>query len=278
MIIDGNAIAADLKLKIGERIRTSGKTLTLGIVIVGDDPVVENFVRIKKKVAEALGVVLREYRYPKEINEEELLGHLSVIRTRSELNGLIIQLPLPGHVHVQTILNSVPPHLDVDMLSHNAVAQFRKGEARILPPVVGAIQEIFERHHVSVGGKDVLVLGHGRLVGIPAAIFLRHNDAHVTVVDKEIARLAELTKEADIIISGVGKPGMLQPEMLKEGVVLIDAGTSETGGRIVGDAESKCADIAGLFTPVPGGVGPITVAMIFKNLYMLSLPLNSLYN
>ena len=116
----------------------------------------------------------------------------------------------------------------------------------------------------------MLILGHGRLVGAPAALLMRHNHAHVTVVDKQVEHLALLTREADIIISGVGQPGILLPEMLKRGVVLIDAGTSEDGGKIVGDADPRCAEIASLFTPVPGGVGPITVSMIFKNVSILA--------
>jgi methylenetetrahydrofolate dehydrogenase (NADP+)/methenyltetrahydrofolate cyclohydrolase len=123
---------------------------------------------------------------------------------------------------------------------------------------------------VAVSDKEALVLGYGKLVGVPASLLLRHNGAHVTVVDQVISNLAEHTRESDIIICGVGKPGLLKPEMLKPGVVVIDAGTSEAGGKIVGDADPSCALVASVFTPVPGGVGPIAVALIFKNLLVLA--------
>ena len=270
MIVDGKLIAQLIKEQVASYTQTRHLPLVLGIVVVGDDSVIENFVRIKKRVAIDVGITLCEFRFPENIDGETLLREVTKIATDATLDGLIIQLPLPLHIETPTILNAVPLDKDVDMLSANALAEFSQGRAKILPPVAGAIQVILEHYRIGVAGKDVLVLGHGRLVGAPAALFMRHNNAHVTVVDKAIAHLAHLTLEADIIISGVGQPGILKPEMLKKGVVLIDAGTSEDGGKIIGDADPRCADVAAIFTPVPGGVGPITVSMIYKNVSMLT--------
>lgn len=270
MIIDGRAIAADLKEKISSAIRARGIMPTLGIVIVGNDPVIESFVRIKKKFGESLGVAIHEFRFPDTITGEELVHEVTTIGSRTDLDGLIVQLPLPPHIDVDQVLSAVPSTKDIDMLAHASVVAFARGAATILPPVAGAVQEILEREHVSVEGKEVLVLGYGRLVGKPVAILLQHNHAHVTVIDKPIADLATHVRESDIIITGVGSPNLVTPEMLGEGAVLIDAGTSEAGGRIVGDADPRCAEVAGLFTPVPGGVGPIAVAVLFKNLVLLS--------
>lgn len=271
MLIDGRKIAEEVRAGLKRSVaQFSDQPLLLGIVVVGNDPVIESFVRIKKRVALELGISVEERRFADTIGTEELLREVTAIGNRPDLDGLIIQLPLPRHVATDTILNAVRVDRDVDMLSRDAMARFREGTSKILPPVVGAIEEILERSAVSVHGKDVLILGHGRLVGDPASIFFRHNDAQVTVVGREVTRLGDLTREADIIICGAGQPGLLEPGMLKEGVVIIDAGTSEAGGKIVGDADPRCAEVASILTPVPGGVGPVAVAMIFKNLLILA--------
>ncbi len=270
MIIDGRAIAADIKEKIGSAIRSRGVAPTLGIVIVGDDAVIESFVRIKKKFGESLGITILEFRFPVTVSGEELLREVKLLGSRTDLDGLIVQLPLPSTVDTNEILSAVPTAKDIDMLAQSSVLAFARGEAKILPPVAGAIQEILERQQINIEGKEVLVLGHGRLVGKPVTLLLQHNHAHVTVVDKPIADLATHVREADIVITGVGTPMLITPEMVGPHTVLIDAGTSEAGGRIVGDADPMCAEIAALFTPVPGGVGPIAVAMLFKNLVILS--------
>ncbi|OGZ06832.1 MAG: hypothetical protein A3D65_06750 [Candidatus Lloydbacteria bacterium RIFCSPHIGHO2_02_FULL_50_13] len=269
MIADGKAIAQDIREKLTRVVAGFSVPLRLEIVIMGENPVIENFVRIKKKVGESLGIPVVEHRFQESTDEKMLEDAVRKLGEDKDIVGIIIQLPLPAHLAVQKILDAVPTEKDVDVLSTESVAAFRRGEAKVLPPVAGAIQEILERYKVAVAGKDVLIIGHGRLVGAPAELFFRHNDAHVTVVGRG-TRLDELTKEADIIISGAGHPGLLKPEMIKQGAVIIDAGTSEAGGKIVGDADPKCAEVASVFTPVPGGVGPIAVALIFKNLLMLA--------
>ena len=270
MIIDGKKIAEEIREKLTQKVKTFAISPVLAIVVAGENPVIESFVRIKKKIGSALGVSVVEQRFPGSVNEKTLGDAVRKLGADDGVIGLIVQLPLPEHIDARTILDAVPVAKDVDMLSTTSVSSFRRGDAAILPPVAGAIQEILERNKVVITGKDALVIGHGRLVGVPAELFLRHNDSHVTVVGREVVRLSELTKEADIIICGAGQPRLLRPEMLKHGVVVIDAGTSEQGGKIVGDADPRCAEVASVFTPVPGGVGPIAVAMIFKNLLVLA--------
>lgn len=269
MIIDGKAIALDIEEKVRRTLTQFSTPPKLAIVVVGQNPVIESFVRIKKRTGERLGIPVIEHRFPDTLSGEELQARIREIGAMDDIAGLIVQLPLPPHIDVQTMLDAVPLVKDVDMLSREAVAAFARGDALVFPPVAGAIQEILEREKVAVAGKEALILGYGRLVGVPASILLRHNYAHVTVVDREIRDLDVHTKESDIIISGVGKQGLIVPEMLTPGVVLIDAGTSEAGGKIVGDVAPSCAEVASIFTPVPGGVGPIAVSMIFKNLCIL---------
>ena len=270
MIVDGKKIAEEIREKLARIVSGFSVPPKLAIVVVGDNPVIESFVRIKKKVGESLGIVIAEERFAASVEPETLLSAIKKLAADETIDGIIIQLPLPPSIDIRAALDAVPTEKDVDMLSTESVAAFRRGDAPILPPIAGAIQEILERSKVNVAGKETLVLGYGRLVGVPASLLLRHNGAHVTVIDQEISDLAEHTRESDIIICGVGKPGMLKPEMLKDSVVLIDAGTSEAGGKIVGDAAPACADVASVFTPVPGGVGPIAVALIFKNLLVLA--------
>jgi methylenetetrahydrofolate dehydrogenase (NADP+)/methenyltetrahydrofolate cyclohydrolase len=270
MIIDGKAIAADVEEQVRQALSGLAVMPTLAIIVVGNDSVIQSFVRIKKRMGERLNIVVVERYFPENISGEVLKKSIEDIGRSPDVEGIVLQLPLPLHIDTQAMLDVIPIGKDVDMLSRASVASFARGDARILPPVAGAIQEILERAQVSVVGREVLVLGYGRLVGIPASILMRHNHAHVTVIDREISDLADHVRESFVIISGVGKQGLIVPEMLSPSTVLIDAGASEAGGKIVGDADPRCAEIASVFTPVPGGVGPIAVAMIFKNLCLLA--------
>ena len=208
------------------------KPLTLGILVGEKNPVIDSFVRIKERAAERLGVKL--------VREELPAG-----------GG--------GEIDAEAVLAAIPPEKDVDGISPHP---------HVRPPVAEAIAEILTRAGVQVFDAKSVVVGSGRLVGKPAAALLADLGAHVTVMRKGDS-LAAL-KDADIVILGAGEPGLVKPEHLKQGVVLIDAGTSEMGGKVAGDADPACAEIASVFTPVPGGVGPIAVAMIFKNLFDLS--------
>lgn len=270
MLVHGKAIAQAIEARLTNVCATFLVKPVLAIVIVGNDPVVESFVRMKSAVGERIGITTILHRFPPETSGEELVRRVMVLGEDPSVDGIIIQLPLPESFDVQTILNAVPVSKDVDVLASDSLAAFRRGDARIIPPVAGAMAEILERSRVSVAGKEALVLGHGRLVGAPAALLLRHNQAHVTVIDKPIPDLATHLRESDIVISGVGLPGLITPQMLREGAVLIDAGTSEAAGKIVGDADPRCEDVTSVFTPTPGGVGPITTVMLFKNLLILT--------
>ncbi len=266
MIIDGKTIARELQEELRGVVAKFPIPPTLAIIVVGENPVIEQFVRIKQRVGNEIGVRMYIHRYPETISGVELHEHVVQIGAQHDVHGLIVQLPLPAHIDAGAILAVVPTVKDVDMLSRESVALFGQWKTKMLPPVAGAVQEILERTKTPVLQKEVLILGYGRLVGIPVSILLRHRGAHVTVIDQEIEHLSEHMKEADIIISGVGKPGIIVPSILHHGVVLIDAGTSESGGKVVGDADARCSEVASVFTPVPGGIGPIAVVMIFKNL------------
>lgn len=240
MIVDGKKIAEEVLAEIGESLRGT----TLGVVMVGGDTATESFVKIKTRIAERLGVAIKRFA-PDELE------------AAAACDGVIIQMPIPN---ADELIAALPPAKDVDGLTDGA---------HVRPPVAEAISEIFSRTNVSAQGKVAVVVGAGKLVGVPAAALLRDLGADVVVVTQTRGSLSELS-DADIVVCGAGEPGLVKPEMLKQGVVLIDAGTSEAAGRLAGDADPRCAEIASVFTPVPGGVGPIAVAMIFKNLQELA--------
>jgi methylenetetrahydrofolate dehydrogenase (NADP+)/methenyltetrahydrofolate cyclohydrolase len=272
MRINGNEIRDILKQDLREELAQSGKPYHLVVVLVGDNPVVQKFVNNKRAFAEHIGVVFSEKKFPADVSFTLLEKTIQDLNTDPSVTGIIVQLPLSPHLDTTKVLDLISSTKDVDVLSSQANQIFSEGASDVLPPVVGAIAEICHRHDVEIEGRKVAILGSGRLVGAPAKVWFRARGGHVSVFDKtsDVDAMHAYLREADIVVSGMGQAGYLKPEMLKEGVVLIDAGTSESKGVIAGDADPRCEDIARLFTPVPGGVGPLTVAMIFRNLIALS--------
>jgi methylenetetrahydrofolate dehydrogenase (NADP+)/methenyltetrahydrofolate cyclohydrolase len=262
MKIDGRAIAESIYIELAERRKNIAGTVSLGIIVALHDPVIESFVRIKSRAAMRLNVELRRLDL---LNQPQSADALAAIEQLGpKVGGIIVQLPLPEALDTDAILSALPPFLDVDGINPTVSDE----ERFVLAPVAGAIEEILKRSNIETKGRKCVVVGAGKLVGIPAAYLMRCLGADVSVVTLESGSLDEL-KDADIAILGAGNPGFVKPEMIKEGVTLIDAGTSEQGGKVRGDADPACAEKASLFTPVPGGLGPIAVAMIFKNLFDL---------
>ncbi len=254
MIIDGKSIAAEVLARAkgrAEKLQRRPKVVAL----VGEETgATKSYLKIKAARAELAGCDFEVRAYPSDYDDAD---------------AVIVQLPLPDGVDAQAACNAIPLGKDADVLSRAARAKFEQGEQRaLLPPVVGAIKEILERGEVSVAGKKAVVIGSGFLVGAPAATWLAEQGARVTVATRE-TDLTQALKEADIIIAGAGVPGLIRPDMIQEGVVLIDASTSESNGVIVGDADPACASKCSIFTPVPGGVGPIAVACLFENVLVL---------
>lgn len=267
MIIDGKKIAEKIFSALKKDI--VGKTVTLSVFIVGNNSATESFIRIKRRKADEVGIKLKEIRFDKNVEETHLIK--SIKEEGKKRHTIVVQLPLPATMDRDRVLNSIPANLDVDVLSTESNLLFEKGELPILPPVVGAIDEILKKENVDVKGKKVVVLGLGALVGKPSVIWFKYQKgAEVIALDSKIEDTEIHTREADIIVSGVGIPNLITPDMIKDGVVLLDAGTSEEGGELKGDISLECAKKASIFTPVPGGIGPITVAVLFRNVIMES--------
>ncbi|MFQ5541071.1 MAG: tetrahydrofolate dehydrogenase/cyclohydrolase catalytic domain-containing protein [Candidatus Paceibacteria bacterium] len=255
MVFDGKAFAARRREEL-MRERTRFGALTLGIVAAQGNPVTDSYVRIKEKNADALDIGLRRFLLGADATTDEALR---LVREASACGGVIVQLPLPAGIDTDAVLAAIPPERDVDALS---------GRTSVLPPVVAAIDAILSDQGVVVAGKRAVVVGKGRLVGKPAARYLNERGADVAVLAHG-DDLAAAVRGADILVLGAGSPRIVTKNMVKEGVVVFDAGTSEAGGVVVGDADPAVAEKAALFTPVPGGIGPVAVIEIFSNLLKL---------
>ncbi len=259
-LIDGKKIKDEILAELKEKFSIIGGAV-LAVVWVGDDPATAKFVEYKKKVAEKIGVDLRLFEYEDTISQEDLEQGVNRLIIDREISGIIVQLPLPKQIDVDKIISLIPPEKDVDALSK---------DPKVKSPVVGAVEEILERYKVSLTSNKFVVAGQGKLVGRPVTIWLASRGAEVSVFDRQTKDTNSLLIQADVIISGMGQPEFIIPSMVKDDVILIDAGTSEQGGRLAGDIDPACAAKAKLFTPVPGGLGPVVLAKLFENLWKLS--------
>jgi 5,10-methylene-tetrahydrofolate dehydrogenase/methenyl tetrahydrofolate cyclohydrolase len=265
-VVNGKEIAEEMFIELADKAQKVNPK-NLAFVSFGGDAASKNFVQVKSRLAQRLGIetdVLEQ----KATDTTEALTFIKGLVDKN-YDGIVIQLPFPAEFDTNIILDSLPRKFDIDMLGKEAKEAYKKGLTKRVAPVAQAVQEILERNNIDTMDKKVVILGKGRLVGEPVgALFQNLNIACVTLdknTDLEINEESLLT--ADIIISGIGVPHFLKPEMIKSGVVLIDAGTSEQEGKLAGDIDPSCTNKASLITPVPGGVGPITVASLFYNLF-----------
>jgi methylenetetrahydrofolate dehydrogenase (NADP+)/methenyltetrahydrofolate cyclohydrolase len=268
MIIDGKLIAHELKTKLKERTYEIDPHLSLGIIVTEETPATKQFVTIKQAFGKNINVDTEVLKLGQLEQDNENLLEL-ILHASRKYDGVILQLPIPPHFELSSVLNIYPFTQDVDVIGNAAYQQFKEGSLPFLPPVVGAFAEILHKSEVRLTGKNVLVVGEGRLVGAPSAVWAKRLGAYVTVATKETENLSELTKKSDVIILGAGVPNLLTPEMIKQDVIILDAGSGNVDGKVFGDASPECADKASVFTPTPGGVGPITVAKLFENLVAL---------
>lgn len=260
MIVDGKAIAQDILKETRHAVGLLPRSPSFLALAVAPSPATESYLKMKRRLAEEAGITMEVRTYPDAATDDLI----AIIRAAAE-DAIIVQLPLPPHIDTRAVLDAIPPEKDADALA----AATREADPSI-HPVAAAIREIIERHQLSLAGKKAVVVGDGWLVGAPAAAWLRSVGVPVTVVTREEGDLVAALKGADIVITGAGVAGLVRADAIKEGAAVIDVGTSELGGSIAGDVEPEAAERAGLFTPVPGGVGPITVALLLKNVAELS--------
>ena len=262
MLIDGRKIAEDVLAGLKDRLASYSNTPVLRVFSVAPDAATLQFTNIKKRTGEKIGVSVELIELEKETSTEKLCEHLDESAGASD--GIVVQLPLPEHIDFEKVREHILSSHDVDCLGAHVNEQ-----KEILAPVTAAFKKILEVLNVEYANKNIVIIGRGRLVGAPAATFFESTGASVVVCDETTPDISVFTKEADIIVLGAGSPGLLKPDMITEGVTILDAGTSESAGKVVGDADSACAQKALYMTPVPGGVGPVAVAMLFSNVVTL---------
>ncbi len=264
--ISGKKIAEKIKKNIRRKVSILNRDIVFSIIYVGEDPVIDNFIRYKKKFGEDVEISVIVYKFNGDIKEKILISEIENISEKSD--AVIVQLPLPLKLNTQKILNSVPTKKDVDVLSENAKLLFAEGNNSMLPPVTGAIIEVLNRNGFVFGGKNIVIIGYGDLVGRPFGVWLERNNIDFFVINKDTSEKDkyEYLINADLIVAGAGVQNLIKPYMIKDGVILIDGGTSEAGKKIQGDVDPACYKKALFYTPVPGGVGPITIAILYRNI------------
>lgn len=240
-------------------------------VMVGDDPVSMQYVRMKRDRAKSVGISFHDAFFKAMITTDELVTEIEKLNNIENMCGIIVQLPLPKHIDARLVLDAITPKLDVDFLGSVASKKFYRGETKRGFPTALACMTILDSLKIDLKDKNIVVLGQGDLVGRPTTVLLGMRGLNPTVVTSKTPNQSDIFKNADIIISGIGKGKYIKGDMIKKGVILIDAGTSEKDGGVVGDVDiESVTGIASFVSPVPGGVGPVTVAMLLKNVLIVA--------
>jgi methylenetetrahydrofolate dehydrogenase (NADP+)/methenyltetrahydrofolate cyclohydrolase len=262
MIVDGKAIASGLYKEIANEVTHMNHVPHLTVFTCAPNFETQKYLALKRRKAHEVGISVNVIEFPSSITTDEVV--VSILHAGIQTDGIIVQLPFPSHIDIEKVLEAIAPSQDVDAV------HYKGGNTLVLPPVVGAIAEIARLHDVLFATQKVVVVGKGKLVGAPAYLWCQTQGAHVEVVDRETKEVDRIIGSAHILILGAGKPGLVTKEMISEGCLIFDAGTSEEGGVLKGDANPDCATKATLFTPVPGGIGPITIAVLLRNLIILA--------
>ena len=282
-IIDGKKIAAEIREELKkeiDKLKLTGKSLPgLVAILVGDNPASESYVRGKSKACEEIGMITKTEKLPSEISENDLLELIQKYNSDNNFNGILVQLPLPKHIKEEKVIEAILPSKDVDGFHPISVGNLLIGNDTFLPCTPAGIQELLVRYNIPIKGKHVVVVGRSNIVGKPIANILlqkkENANAVVTICHSAAKDISYFTKQADILIAAIGQPNFVKSEMVKDSVVVIDVGINRVndeskpkGYRIVGDVDfDEVSKKAAFITPVPGGVGPMTIAMLLKNTF-----------
>jgi len=290
-ILDGAAIAAEIKSEVATEVKqlaANGLQPGLAVVLVGHDPASEIYVRSKVKTCGELGIYSELITPEESITTEELLEIVASLNARDEIDGILVQLPLPAHVDARTVLDSILPSKDVDGLHPENAGRLQAGRPALAPCTPAGAIEILKRSGIPISGQHAVVVGRSDIVGKPAAMLLLKENATVSVCHSKTRDLPSITRQADILVAAIGRPGFITRDMVKPGATIIDVGINriteqadfdrffagnakraetfaKRGSTIVGDVDPHVFEVAGAYTPVPGGVGPLTIAMLMAN-------------
>ena len=265
-ILDGRKIAEKIKQRLKAQVIKMKNKPGLAVVYAGSDPASLSYIMAKEKAAKEIGVNFLFYKFPAQVSEKKVVSLISGLNQNEKVSGIIVQLPLPAHLPKKGILNAIALEKDIDVLSDKARELFKNGRPIFIPPPAGAVLEFLKTAKKPLEKSTVVVVGRGMLVGEPVAMLLKQRAKRLIVCDRKTKSLTTETRKADILISAVGQPNLIKKEMVKKGAVVIDAGTAKYKGKIVGDVDFANVSLKiSYITPVPGGVGPVTVAMLLAN-------------
>ena len=260
-MFDGKKIRDEILAQLSSRVSKLGRKPALAVIWVGDDFASARYIESKGRAAEKIGVHFDLIKYPTSVGQDEIEKKIDALNSDPEIDGIMIQIPLPETLKMMELVNRVAAEKDVDALRYCAgsFCSFR-------PPVTLSIMEAVRRSGVDYKSAKIAIIGKGFLVGSPLARMFEAENADIRIADEETPYIGTITIDADIIISATGKANLIEPRMIKKGVVLIDAGTTEVGGKLTGDISPSCYPKSSFYTPVPGGIGPVTIAMLLSNL------------
>jgi len=263
--IDGKALALKIRAEVAEDVRAFGEPVCLATILVGDDPASHVYVGSKHKASHEAGIDSRDHRFPADTPESDILDLVADLNADDAVDGILVQLPLPGHMDEPAVLRSVDPAKDVDGFHILNAGRLYLGEPFLVPATPLGIMAMLAEYGVELKGKEAVVIGRSEIVGKPMAMLLLAEHATVTICHSRTVDLATHTRRADILVAAVGRAGLVTPEMVKPGATVVDVAMNRTDAGLVGDVDPAVFEVAGLMTPVPGGVGPMTIAMLLRN-------------
>jgi methylenetetrahydrofolate dehydrogenase (NADP+)/methenyltetrahydrofolate cyclohydrolase len=263
-LMDGKTLAERIRADVAADVRDVGD-VGLTTVLVGDDPASEIYIRRKQDAANEVGILARDYRLAETTTEQELLELVDQLNRDDAVDGILVQLPLPSHIDEQRVIDAVDPAKDVDGFHPINAGRLFLGQDGLVAATPTGIMTLLEEYNVPLSGARAVVVGRSTIVGKPVALLLLAQNATVTICHSRTADLAAQTREADVLVVAVGRPKLISPEMVKAGATVIDVGMNRTPDGLRGDVDPGVADVAGLMTPVPGGVGPMTIASLLRN-------------
>ena len=272
-ILDGKYISSEivqtLKAEIQKYIQEGKRVPRIDILLVGDDYASQMYVNMKEKKALDLGILVNIHTFDKEISQDQLIKLIKQLNSNSEVDGIMVQLPMPEHINESEVLESILPSKDVDGLTSTNLGKLFKNDSSAIPPATAkGVIKLLNNYNVQIEGKRAIVIGRGDISGLPIAAMLQNRNATVTICHSHTQELKDICKDADILVSSIGRAEYINSEYVKNGGVVIDVGTNRNSeGKLVGDVDfNSVKDIVGYITPVPGGVGPMTIACLFDNL------------
>jgi methylenetetrahydrofolate dehydrogenase (NADP+) / methenyltetrahydrofolate cyclohydrolase len=263
--IDGKVLAEKVRAEVAKDVEAFGGPVCLATILVGEDPASHVYVGWKHKAADEAGIETRDHRLPESTSEQEVLDLLAELNADDTVDGILVQLPLPAHMDERRVIYAIDPEKDVDGLHPLNSGRLFLGEPLHVPATPLGVMVMLAEHGIELEGKEAVVVGRSELAGKPMAMLLLAENATVTICHSRTADLAGHTRRADVLVAAVGRPGIVTPDMVKPGAAVVDIGITRTERGLLGDVDPGVAEVAGYLTPVPGGVGPMTIAMLLRN-------------